>query len=69
MQFTGVRFCLLFVKVELPGFEPGSKQGSHTLSTCLAPTYFSSNNWIRATDRCLIFLFSHHARSPHDTNL
>ena len=24
--------------VELPGFEPGSKQGNHELSTRLAPT-------------------------------
>jgi hypothetical protein len=29
--------CFVII-VELPGFEPGSKQGDHTLSTCLAPT-------------------------------
>ena len=49
--------------VELPGFEPGSKQGNHTLSTCLAPTWFSSNGWIKATDHYLIFLISETTRS------
>ena len=68
VSLTGFYFWMLFEKVELPGFEPGSKQGSHTLSTCLAPTYFSCSNWIRATDYCLIFLISHRARSVHDAN-
>ncbi len=40
----------------MPGIEPGSKRGSNTLSTCLAPTWFSSNDWIRATDHYLSFL-------------
>ena len=42
--------------MELPGVEPGSKRGSHMLSTCLAPTWFSGNDWIRATDPYLSFL-------------
>lgn len=45
--------------VELPGVEPGSKRGSHKLSTCLAPTYFSGAGWIRATDQHLSpFIFA-----------
>jgi len=43
-------------KVELAGVEPASKRGSHKLSTCLAPTWFSYDGWIRATDHHLSFL-------------
>ncbi len=38
VAFTGICFCLRFVKVELEGFEPSSKQGVNPLSTCLALT-------------------------------
>ncbi len=54
--------------VELPGFEPGSKQGDHTLSTCLALTCFSSIGRIKATDQYLISLISFQWRSIIKTN-
>ena len=41
-------------KVELPGFEPGSKQGNHELSTRLALTWFSCAGRLKATYRHLI---------------
>ena len=40
--------------VELEGFEPSSKQGNHTLSTCLSWTSFSSCGKTQATNRSLI---------------
>ena len=43
-----------FVRVELVGFEPTSKQGNHTLSTCLSWTSFSSCGKTQATNRSLI---------------
>jgi hypothetical protein len=52
-----------FLKVELPGVEPGSKQGDHMLSTCLVPTWFSCISWIRTTDLCLISLILQVPRS------
>jgi hypothetical protein len=49
--------CSLNINVELAGVEPASKRGSHKLSTCLSPTYFSCTGWIRATDRYLSSCF------------
>ena len=49
--------------VELAGVEPASKRGSHMVSTCLSPTWFSSAGRIRATYLHLISLFSPAARS------
>ena len=63
MTLTGVCFWMFFEKVELPGVEPGSKRGSNMLSTCLAPTWFSCNSWIKATDRYLSFWISLVVRS------
>ena len=40
--------------VELEGFEPSSKQGNHTFSTCLSWTSFSSCGKTQATNRSLI---------------
>ena len=51
--------------MELAGVEPASKRGSNRLSTCLAPTWFSSEDWIRATDPHLSFLsFASWAKQP-----
>ena len=40
--------------MELRGVEPRSKRGSNTLSTCLSKTWFSCEEWIKATDLHLI---------------
>ncbi len=44
--------------VELPGFEPGSRQGNHELSTRLALTWFSCVGRIKATYQRLILKIS-----------
>ena len=55
-----ILITLLFIffiypqKVELEGFEPSSKRGNHTLSTCLSWTSFSCNSKTQATNCCLI---------------
>ena len=41
-------------KVDLEGVEPSSKQGNHTLSTCLFRTSFSCGGKTRTTNRRLI---------------
>jgi hypothetical protein len=63
-QYIGLICVNLFYRlVELPGVEPGSKQGDHTLSTCLVQTWFSCISWIRTTDLCLISLILQVPRS------
>ena len=47
-------FCFTTLKVELEGFEPSSKRGNHTLSTCLSWPSFSCNSKTQATNYCLI---------------
>ncbi len=49
---------LFNMRVELPGVEPGSKQGTKLLSTCLAFDYLSGISWPKATYLLLIFLAS-----------
>jgi hypothetical protein len=49
--------------VELRGVEPRSKRGSNTLSTCLSKTWFSNEDWIKATDLHLISCYSPAFRS------
>lgn len=51
---TMSRFKSLML-VELAGFEPASKQGDHTLSTCLSELNFSSYIKTPTTKRNLIF--------------
>ena len=41
-------------EVELEGVEPSSKQGNHTLSTCLSWSSFSCRNKTQATNYDLI---------------
>jgi len=43
--------------VELGGFEPPSKQGTHMLSTCLLYFVFSRLTWQYTTELILSFLF------------
>ena len=51
--------------VELAGFEPASKQGDHTLSTCLFRLKFSCCIKTRTTKHSLIlFIFAINARPP-----
>lgn len=49
--------------MELPGFEPGSKQGTKLLSTCLACGWLSDIRWSQATYAYLSSLFSKRNRS------
>lgn len=50
-----VKLCHLWV--ELPGFEPGSKQDTHKLSTCLFCYWFSILAWEQTPEPKLIFCF------------
>lgn len=43
--------------VELEGFEPSSKRGTNTLSTCLFLSWFSSRGRLRTANRDLILCF------------
>ncbi len=49
--------------MELPGVEPGSKQGIKLLSTCLACGWLSDIRWSQATYVYLSSLFSKRNRS------
>ncbi len=44
----------MWFRVELPGVEPGSKQATHKVSTCLVRCWFSYTGWHRTAYLYLI---------------
>lgn len=55
--------------MELPGVEPGSKQGTKLLSTCLAFDYLSGISWSKATYLYLSIYVSNWHRSATNSIL
>jgi len=53
--------------VELPGVEPGSRQGNHMLSTCLSWLYCREWWGVRQPDHSLSPFISSSGRSNHQT--